>query len=320
VLAAADALVHSSAGLTVLEAIIRGCPVVSYGFGYGHVRASNAALERFKLAQVAHTEADLVPAIATALEQHPEPDPRFARRPSTASLILSDERRVVPLPRWRVRTVRAATGLAALLVVGGFALTTGISYTVASHISHIRPVTVVSTDHPEVGVLIDAPASQVPALAHTLSAYGLHASFAVGQPSGTVVTSVSSNHDQALPRLPTGGLVRWLGARGELHKLLQMMGYQRHFLYASNGPSIGQWLVANGAGGRLVEGAVRLQDADDPLGSLRPGEVVEFSIGSAQALQPLLGKLIEGLREEHLTAVPIGRLMQDAGKSSSRPA
>ena len=56
VLAAADVLVHSSAGLTVLEAIIRGCPVVSYGFGYGHVRASNAALERFELAQVAHDE------------------------------------------------------------------------------------------------------------------------------------------------------------------------------------------------------------------------------------------------------------------------
>jgi UDP-glucose 4-epimerase len=34
VLAASDALVHSSAGLTVLEAIIRGCPVISYGFGY----------------------------------------------------------------------------------------------------------------------------------------------------------------------------------------------------------------------------------------------------------------------------------------------
>src|SRR5205823_8214709 len=56
VLAAADVLVHSSAGLTVLEAIIRGCPVVSYGFGYGHVSASNAALERFKLARVARNE------------------------------------------------------------------------------------------------------------------------------------------------------------------------------------------------------------------------------------------------------------------------
>ena len=53
VLAAADALIHSSAGLTVLEAIIRGCPVISYGFGVGHVRASNRALERFGLAQVA---------------------------------------------------------------------------------------------------------------------------------------------------------------------------------------------------------------------------------------------------------------------------
>jgi hypothetical protein len=94
------------------------------------------------------------------------------------------------------------------------------------------------------------------------------------------------------------------------------MGYQRHFLYASNGPSLGQWLVANGAGGKLVEGAVRLQDKDDTLGSLRPGEVVEFNVANARALEPLLAKLLEGLREEHLTAVPVGRLMQDAGKTS----
>ena len=82
VLAAADVLVHSSAGLTVLEAIIRGCPVVSYGFGYGHVRASNEALERFKLAQVAQHDSDLGPKIEHALEHEPEPDGRFARRPS----------------------------------------------------------------------------------------------------------------------------------------------------------------------------------------------------------------------------------------------
>ena len=88
VLAASDALVHSSAGLTVLEAIIRGCPVISYGFGYGHVRASNAALVRFGLAQVARTEGDIGPALERALERRPEPDASFARRPSTASLIL----------------------------------------------------------------------------------------------------------------------------------------------------------------------------------------------------------------------------------------
>src|SRR6202020_2798613 len=117
VLAAADVLVHSSAGWTVLEAIIRGCPVVSYGFGYGHVRASNAALERFKLAQVAHDKHELRPKIERALGEHLEPDGRFARRPPTAALILADGRRSQPLPAWRVRTARggaAAPGAAAV--------------------------------------------------------------------------------------------------------------------------------------------------------------------------------------------------------------
>ena len=133
VLAAADVLVHSSAGLTVLEAIIRGCPVVSYGFGVGHVRASNAALERFKLAQVARRESDLGPAIARALEHHPEPDPSFARRPSTASLILNDERRARTLPVWRVRTARAAaTTLAGHRRGGRWTLTTGASYSLVA--------------------------------------------------------------------------------------------------------------------------------------------------------------------------------------------
>ena len=90
VLAASDALIHSSAGLTVLEAIIRGCPVISYGFGYGHVRASNRAMLKFGLAQVAGTEAELGPALEKALAHRPEPDPSFARRPATASLILND--------------------------------------------------------------------------------------------------------------------------------------------------------------------------------------------------------------------------------------
>ena len=117
VLAASDALVHSSAGLTVLEAIIRGCPVISYGFGYGHVRVSNEALVRFGLAQVAPKVSDIGPALDRALEHRPEPNGSFARRPSTASLILSDERRSVPLPAWRVRTARwALTGAAAVAI------------------------------------------------------------------------------------------------------------------------------------------------------------------------------------------------------------
>ena len=90
------------------------------------------------------------------------------------------------------------------------------------------------------------------------------------------------------------------------------MGYSHHFLYVSNGPSLGQWLFAHGAGGRLVAGAVRLQDSDDSVGHLRPGEVVEFKLASASQLQPLAAKLVRSLRADHLRAVPVGRLMHDA--------
>ena len=314
VLAAADVLVHSSAGLTVLEAIIRGCPVVSYGFGYGHVRASNAALERFKLAQVAHDKHELRPKIEHALELHPEPDGRFARRPPTAALILSDTRRVIPLPAWRVRTVRAATATIAAVALAGWTLTTGASYSLVSDFAHIRPVTAVPTARAQVGVLVDTPVSQIPAVASLLSRYGIHASFSVATTSSPVEESVFDDGDQPMPRLPNSGLVRWLGARHELHQLTGPLGDTHHFLYASSGPSLGQWLVAHGAGGLLVAGAVRLQDSDDSLGSLHPGEVVEFSVGSAGQLATLIGKLVDGLHEDHLAAVPVGRLIHDAGQ------
>jgi UDP-glucose 4-epimerase len=316
VLAAADVLVHSSAGLTVLEAIIRGCPVVSYGFGYGHVRASNAAMERFKLAQVARRESDLEPAIARALEQHPEPDDSFARQPPTASLIMSDERRICPVPAWRLRTARAATTLVVAAAVAVWALSTGTSYSLVSHFAHIRPVTAVATDRPEVGVIVDAPGGQIAALASDLSGHGIRASFAVDNTGSAQASSVTSFNDQALPRLPREGLVRWLSTRGQLHRLVGTTGGRHHFLYATSGPSIGQWLFAHHAGGRLVAGAVQLHDADDALGDLRPGEVIELRVSSDQQLHQVLGKLVVGLREGHLDAVPVGQLMRDAGPTA----
>ncbi len=315
VLAAADTLVHSSAGLTVLEAIIRGCPVVSYGFGVGHVRASNAALERFELAQVARRETDLDAAIARALEHRPQPDGSFARRPPTASYILSDERRVHQLPVWRVRTARAATTMAAMVAVFAWALSAGASYSLVSRFAHIKPLTAVSTDRPEVGILVDAPGTQIPALASALSTYGIHASFAVDQPTSPVQSTVMTYHDQALPRLPHGGLVRWLGTRGELRRLDGWGGHRHKFLYASSGPSLGQWLFAHNAGGRLVAGAVLLRDSDDSVGALRAGEVVEVNVVSSGQLREVLDKLVLGLRQDHLAAVPLGRLMQDADRS-----
>jgi UDP-glucose 4-epimerase len=313
VLAASDLLIHSSAGLTVLEAIIRGCPVISYGFGYGHVRESNKALVRFGLAEVVKRENELGPAVARALEKRVEPDPRFARRPSTAALILGNERYVKPVPTWRLRAVRAATAGAALAVVAGWTFSASMSYSLVSHFTNIKPVTAVTTPRREVGVMVDATSHQLEPLLAAANADGLHVSFAVTNPSLGSADHVGDFGDEALPRLPDSGLVGWLHTRGMLHRLLHSLGWGHHFLYASSGPSLGQWLFAHGAGGRPVAGAVRMAGTDDPFRRFRAGEVIEVNGGTLAATLIELGRLEQDLRIHHLDAVPVRRLLHDAG-------
>jgi UDP-N-acetylglucosamine:LPS N-acetylglucosamine transferase len=88
-LAAADALVHSTGGLTVLEAHIRGCPTISYGWGRGHLRAQNEAFRRFGFAEVVTTRAQLAVALARALAARKPQQLSFAELPSAASVVLT---------------------------------------------------------------------------------------------------------------------------------------------------------------------------------------------------------------------------------------
>jgi processive 1,2-diacylglycerol beta-glucosyltransferase len=87
-MAAADVLVHSTGGLTVLEALMTGLPAVSYGWGRGHVRVNNAAFRRFGLADVASTRAELLPAIRRALDGGRTDYAGFADLPSAASVVI----------------------------------------------------------------------------------------------------------------------------------------------------------------------------------------------------------------------------------------
>jgi UDP-glucose 4-epimerase len=118
-MAAADAMIHATAGLTVLEAHIRGCPVVSYGFSAGHLRANNAAFERFGLAEVARSEHELESVLRHVTRERQSPDSSFASLPSIASRALTVRPRVRPQPVWRLRVERVAAAaiLAAIALV-----------------------------------------------------------------------------------------------------------------------------------------------------------------------------------------------------------
>jgi UDP-glucose 4-epimerase len=116
-MAAADAMVHGTAGLTVLEAHIRGCPVVSYGFSAGHLRANNAAFERFGLAEVARSSHELESVLRHLTRERRSPDSSFASLPSIASRALEVRPRVKQQPVWRVRTERVAAAVTAIAVL-----------------------------------------------------------------------------------------------------------------------------------------------------------------------------------------------------------
>jgi len=88
-LAAGDVLVHSTGGLTVLEAHMRGCPTISYGWGRGHIRLNNRAFRRFGLADVATSPKELTDALRRALRTRRPQDLSFASLPTAASLVLA---------------------------------------------------------------------------------------------------------------------------------------------------------------------------------------------------------------------------------------
>jgi processive 1,2-diacylglycerol beta-glucosyltransferase len=96
--AAADTLVHSTAGLTVLEAWVLGCPTISYGWGRGHIRANNRAYVRYGIADVARDRDELSGALRRALAAPRSPDPGFARLPVAADVVLELIGAATPVP------------------------------------------------------------------------------------------------------------------------------------------------------------------------------------------------------------------------------
>ena len=88
-LAAADAIIHSTAGLTILEAHLCGCAPISYGWGVGHIRLNNRAFVRHGLAEVASSSQELDQALDRALAQRPLPDRSLTALPSAAASVLA---------------------------------------------------------------------------------------------------------------------------------------------------------------------------------------------------------------------------------------
>lgn len=86
-LSAADVLIHATAGLTVLEALMCDCRVVSYGWPRGHIRDNDRAYERLDMVAVARNRPQLAHALVQALAAPPL-GPQLPELPQAADLVL----------------------------------------------------------------------------------------------------------------------------------------------------------------------------------------------------------------------------------------
>jgi hypothetical protein len=176
----------------------------------------------------------------------------------------------------------------------------------------------VPTVYSQVGVLIDASATQAPRLARELPR-GMRVSFALSSASRSVVEKLRDRNDEPVPRLNDSGLIGWIGTDHTLRKLERRLGWHHKFLYTSNGFSLAQYFLAKGVGGEPVAGKVRISKTGHLPRLLSKGEIVELRVTSLSAARRQLDQLERELRERKLWAVPVGKLMQDSGASVGAP-
>jgi len=97
-LGAANVLVHSTGGMTCLEAAAQGCPVIAYGFTHGHVRQNVRAMVRHGLIRHARSSHELTLELRRALDGAQALAPYIDDRAFASSAILDLLGHAAPSP------------------------------------------------------------------------------------------------------------------------------------------------------------------------------------------------------------------------------
>jgi processive 1,2-diacylglycerol beta-glucosyltransferase len=320
-LAAADALVHSTGGVTCLEAKATGTPVVSYGLPVGHARLNTRAMADLELLRLANDTGELRAHVCASFQaaepgrprRSPAQAPRAEEHPHAGDVVLKAPRRVSPIPLWRLRLAAFCVQLVVLLSVGMWTLSTDEVSAVAAAVLHVHPLAQVHTDRPDVGLIVRVPAREVTLVASELAAHGIHASFADGGAHAlTTIAALRSLGDELLPELPPGSsILRWMGARGALRAQARALGLRHrfYFLEPAGGLTVGQLLLARTAGASPVKGALRLSALGRlPQRPTRAGDVLVVGAAGSGASVRGVERLVSWLRSDGLSAESLAKL------------
>ena len=310
-LRAADVAVHSTGGVTSLEALSCGCPLIGYGSSIGHIRVHNRTMAALGLIALADTRAQLEAALRSHLVEAPTRSAPLPAAGADAAVALMGMRsRVRPLPRWRIASGTFATCLAAAaaVLVG---LSTDDAYSLASRPLELRPITHVAATQPAVGLVLRAPQPAVARLAHALARRGLHASFAVSTPLAPGVRStLAALGDDSLPALSPASRVRWLETREQLRGTARF-GADRRYLVPPSGLSLGQYLLARSVDASPVAGRMSFAASGSPPTAASAGDIVVVTSDGSSARTVARGRVVARRRAARGRALGAAGLLVD---------
>jgi processive 1,2-diacylglycerol beta-glucosyltransferase len=333
-LAAADALVHSTGGVTCLEAKATGTPVVSYGLPVGHARLNTRAMAQLELLRLAndtdelraHVQASFddgaaTPALAARDSASPPAPRSLEDHPVAADIVLGAPRRVRPIPAWRLKLVAYSAQLLLLLGIGTWTMSTDEVSALARDILNVHPLVSVATDRPDVGLIVRTPPADVLRVARDLAARDIHASFADGGAhSSATIAGLRSLGDQLLPEVPPGrSFLRWVHTRGALRGQARALGLRHrfYFLEPPGGPTVGQMLLAATTGATPVRGTLRMNATGRlPQRRVRDGELLVVNASGSSTSVGGLQRIAFRLDQERLAVESLAALTRSPSGDS----
>ena len=314
-LAAADVLVHSTGGVTCLEAMARGCPVVAYGLPVGHAKLNTRQMAEHDLVALANSARELVEYVKQTCrgEAAPKRPQVVSAYTNAADAVLSTAVRVRPIARWRLRAARTLTAAVLALAVGVWLLSTDELDAFASVLVGHTVKTVPTHGLDAVAVIVQTRPADFSVVAKRLEGAGIRVSFAsTSVPSMATRRTLHSLGDQVLPSIDRGGLFHWVRTSAELRREARAMHLDRHFYYvAPTNPTVGQLLLAHVAGATAVGGAVQFNPRTSGLSRpLHPGDIVVVTLGASSSSPRELRRLVSALENAGLSGLPLSTLVR----------
>jgi processive 1,2-diacylglycerol beta-glucosyltransferase len=279
ILAAADVLVHSTGGVTCLEALARGCPIVAYGAPAGHAPTLARAMASLGLLVDARSRAELDAAL---LADHDGPGVSLVHEDAAADLVLALRPRVAPRVRARIaRPLALAT--AGLLVMLGV-LSSDLTYPLVAEAFVLRETTTIPAAGGGVPIIVSGDRATLLAFAPVAQRHHLHGSVLPrDRLSGGDVSKLRAAGLEPIPGITTGGVRSSLSVRGRLIEQVHtyQVGKRFYFIAPTDGFTIADYLVGRHLGGVALQSNAR-------LGSLRgqtvaPGAVVTAELRPGRA-------------------------------------